>query len=233
VRSSLHLTPSQGIADDLCRSGVDPHRIVLLPNACGLSRDAARRRVTSASDRQRPVLAMGLHRRSGIDLALSAWRKDATLPDLIVAGRDQGSVRFAAWSRAIEDDPRLAGRVHLLGPCWGRRREELLERVGLWLTLYPEDDVTRRSLCPLQVVDAVGSGLPVVATDLPSTRFAVGDGLVTFVAPDDVDSLVEGIHRSLAGPRPSEQQVVGRPRWEDRAHRLVELVGERLEGKLP
>jgi len=227
--AALHLTPSDGIASDLLRAGVEASRIVLAPNACGLDRAGARHRAASRPAERLPVLAIGLHRRSGLDLALDAWRQDRTLPDLLIAGRDQGSVRWQAWQEAVEQDPRLAGRVHLVGPQWGRLREELLGQVGLWMALYPEDDITRGSLCPLQVVDAVGSGLPVVTTDLPSTRFAVGDGLATFVSPGDAPALVAGLHRALAGPRPAPSRVVGRPRWEDRARHLVAEVCQRLE----
>lgn len=226
---ALHLTPSDGIAAELRKAGVDPSRIVLIPNACGLERESARRRAASGKPAQLPVLAIGLHRRSGMDLALDAWRSDSTLPQLVIAGTDQGNVRWAAWHRAIQEDSRLAGRVQLVGPRWGRCREEVLGRAAVWLALYPEDETTRELLCPLQVVDAVGSGLTLVTTDLPSTRFAVGDGVAIFVAPGDVGALVDGLHRALGSSRPPEELVVRRPRWDDRARSLVRVASEHLE----
>jgi len=227
-RADLHITPSPGLAEDLRTAGVEEARLALLPNACGLDRARARQRAAQRPAADAPVLAMGLHRRAGLDLALDAWAANPQLPPLWLVGRDQGGVRYDAWMSRIEGDPRLRGRVSLLGPRWGGDREDLVDSAALWLALYPDDDATRSRLCPLQVVDAAGSGVPVVASSLESVSAALGDFPHHPVAPGDPDSLACAITAAIAAPRPTGQLAAGRPRWVDRAQRLRALVSERL-----
>jgi glycosyltransferase involved in cell wall biosynthesis len=226
-RADLHLTPAHGLFADLIAAGVPEERVVLLPNACGLSAQRARVRAEVKPARDAPVLALGLHRREGLDLALDAWASHAPLPPLWLVGRDQGAVRYDGWMNRIDRDQRLRGRVRLLGPCWGDAREDLLDSASLWLALYPEDDETRTRLCPLQVMDAAGSGLPVVASHLPSVRAALGD--FPYGRVRDVASLVAAVQHATAQPRPPAELAAGRPRWGDRAQVLRDVVLERLE----
>jgi len=114
--ADLHVTVAAGLASDLVEAGVTRDRVRVLPNACGLDRDRATRRRSNPGG---PVVAMGLHRRGGLDLALEAWRRHPDLPLLRVAGRDQGGARIGRWSQRIEDDPALRGRVELIGPRGG------------------------------------------------------------------------------------------------------------------
>ena len=128
----------------------------------------------------------------------------------------------------IQGDAHLRGRVSLLGPRWGDAREDVVDAASLWLALYPEDDATRSRLCPLQVVDAAGSGVPVVATSLESVAAALGDFPYHKVAPGDPDSLARAILEATSSPRPGAQFASRRPRWVDRAQDLRALVCERL-----
>jgi len=227
-RADLHITPSPGLAEDLRTAGVEEDRLLLLPNACGLDPARARQRAASRPAPGAPVLAMGLHRRAGLDLALDAWAANPQLPPLWLVGRDQGGVRYDTWMNRIESDPCLRGRVSLLGPRWGGDREDLVDSAALWLALYPDDDGTRSRLCPLQVVDAAGSGVPVVASSLESVTAALGNVPYHPVVPGDPDSLVRAITEAIEAPRPTGQLAASRPRWVDRAHRLRALVSERL-----
>lgn len=219
-RPDLHVTVAPGLADDLRAAGVPEDRLLLLPNACGLDpgRAAARRPRPGG-----PVLALGLHRRGGLDLALQAWASDRSLPPLLLGGVDQGGARVRAWARRVDEDPALRGRVRFIGGAWAGAREDLLDTVAAWLAVYPDDADTRTRLCPLQVVDALGSGLPLVAPDLPSVR-ALG-GAVHAFAPGDPGALVNAVHDALRAPIPAAP----RPSWTDRARTLAEVVERRLE----
>tara|TARA_Y100001968_G_scaffold319235_1_gene350477 strand:+ start:111 stop:974 length:864 start_codon:yes stop_codon:yes gene_type:complete len=221
-RADLHLTPAPGLLEDLHSAGVSPERTRLVPNACGLDRVRASRRAAREAQPGGPVLAMGLHRRDGLELALSTWQRYPQLPELWIAGRDQGSLRYHAWMRRIETTPGLRSRIKLLGPCWGAEREDLLDQVSSWLCLYPEDLVTRTRLCPLQVMDAAGSGLPIVCSELDSVRWALGDHPALTV--QDSESLAAAVLAVQAGARPKPEQALIRPRWEDRGQELRSLV---------
>ena len=105
VGADLHVTPAPGLRDDLRAAGVAP---LLLPNACGLDRDRALRR-RATRDPSAPVLALGLHRRGGLDDALLAWSRHPDLPPLRIAGRDQGGARVDGWQRRIDTLGRSLG----------------------------------------------------------------------------------------------------------------------------
>ncbi len=220
LRAPWHVTVAGGLRDDLLAAGVAPERVLLLPNSCGLDPNRARER--AARPGGGPVLAMGLHRRGGLDAALDAWAMSPDLPPLLLAGRDQGGGRVDAWARRVQDDPALRGRVRFVGPAWGPAREALLDEAGAWLALYPDDEDTRTRLCPLQVADAAGAGLPLVVTDLPSTRALVEDAF--FASPGDPGALAAAVRAALASPR----RCAPRPSWQDRAA----LLAERVEASL-
>ena len=228
ARANLHVTPSPGLAADLRAAGLSADRLALLPNACGLDPERARQRAAQQRSIDAPVVAVGLHRRGGLDLALDAWAENPQLPPLWLVGRDQGGVRYDGWMRRIAADDRLRGRVSLLGPRWGAARESLIDEAGLWLALYPLDEDSRSRLCPLQVVDAAGSGLPVVATAIESVSAALGDFPHHAVAPGDPGAVARAVGLALAAPGPEPASAAGRPRWVDRARCLRGLVSERL-----
>jgi glycosyltransferase involved in cell wall biosynthesis len=215
LKAPWHVTPAEGLRDDLLSAGVPADRILLLPNACGVDPVRAQARVHRSGG---PVLALGLHRRGGLDLALDAWAAAPDLPRLLIAGRDQGGERALAWAQRVVDDPALTGRVRFFGPAWGRDREDLLDEASVWLTLYPDDDDTRTRLCPLQVADAAGSGLPLVATDLPSIR-AMTDA-AWLVDPLEPSALAAAVRQAIAAPR----RYTARPSWQDRAAMLCRTV---------
>ncbi len=212
--ADLHVTPAPGIAEDLRARGLPRARVALLPNACGLDRSRALARLDRPG---RGVIALGLHRRSGLDTALAAWTGDPGLPPLRIGGRDQGGARVDAWRRGSRDP-----RVTFVGPAWGAARESLLDDARVWLTAYPSDETTRTRLCPLQVADALGSGLRVVAPDLPSVRALAGaaGGLHLYRA-DDPGALAAAVMDAHAAPPPS---LPSRPSWVDRGRALREMV---------
>ena len=214
--ADLHVAVAAGLDDDLARSGVGVARRLLLPNACGLDRQrAATRRPGGA------VVALGLHRRGGLDLALDLWSRRPDLPVLRIAGWDQGRERVGAWRSRLDRAPALAGRIELVGPRWGAAREDLLDDARALLALYPEDDDTRTRLCPLQVVDALGSGLPLVAPELPAIAALVPPGLGhRLFAAGDGEALAEALRR--VGGR--VEGAAARPRWDEHAGGLVDRL---------
>ena len=218
----LHVPVAEGLAADLRDCGVPESQVALVPNACGLARDRALQRARTRPRGRLPILALGLHRRPGLDEALVAWAQQPDLPPLWIGGLDVDGLRVNAWRRKVQDNPRLQGRVRFVGPVWGPEREDLLDRVGLWLALYPRDEDSEHRLCPLQVVDAVGSGLPVVASDLPSVRDALHGQQAVLVPPGDPQLLVHGLQAGLAAQRNPHAAEV--PRWKDRALALQQAV---------
>ncbi len=215
LAADLHVTVAAGLRQDLLDAGLPEDRVLLLPNACGLDPVRAARRSVRPGQH---VLALGLHRRGGLDLAIRTWATHADLPPLLIAGQDQDGVRTAAWQAQI-DGLGLHGRVRLVGGAWGSEREDLIDGAAAWLALYPADDDTRTRLCPLQVVDALGSGVPLVASDLPAIRALAGRD-ADYPSEAEPEALAAALRRALARDR----RVQNRPDWAARARRLRSAV---------
>jgi glycosyltransferase involved in cell wall biosynthesis len=141
-------------------------------------------RVAAGSDR----LVLWAGRLDGDKDPLLALAVIAQLPasvHLLVAG--DGELRPQVEHRALEPD--LPGRVHLLGDVTRDRMAALMRAADcLLLTSRSEGGG------PRVVVEALASGLPVVATDVGEVRRTVSDGVNgRVIAAHEADALAEGV----------------------------------------
>lgn len=226
ARPQRHLPVSVGFAAELLAAGVPASRIEVLPNHCGLDRGRAATRVERWTG-DGPILTMGLLRRDVLEPLLAVWAADPVLPPWWIVGRDEEGERLRRLQTAIAGEPRLAGRVRLLPPSWGQAREDLLDCCSVWLAPYPAEGDCPHHISPLQVADALGSGLPVVTTDLPSIRRLAGctstggaSGL-WFSAPDGSRLAADLRAAREGGPR---FEAAALPRWVDRARTILQLA---------
>jgi glycosyltransferase involved in cell wall biosynthesis len=73
-------------------------------------------------------------------------------------------------------------------------RRDLNARASLGLAPLVDDAYNRYLTCPVKALDYLSHSLPVVASDLPSTREVLGDqGPGRFVPPGDAESLARAI----------------------------------------
>ena len=140
------------------------------------------------------VLVPGtLARRKGQDVLLDALagERGRALPPLVVwlAGGGPARGRLARRAR----DPRLAGRVHLLGPR--RDVHALMARADL--VLLP----SRTEGHPLALLEALALGRPCLASAVGGVPEIVRPGLTgRLVAPDDPEALARALAELLADP---------------------------------
>jgi glycosyltransferase involved in cell wall biosynthesis len=126
-------------------------------------------------------------------LALDAIARLPATVHLLVAG--EGELRSAVESRIA--DLRLGSRVHLLGDVARDELAELMRAADcLLLTSRSEGGG------PRVVVEALASGLAVVATDVGEVRRTVSDGVNgRVVGAHAAGSLAEALEWTLAQPR--------------------------------
>lgn len=125
---------------------------------------------------------------------------------------------------------KLAGEspIHILPSMPpARLHEHLATRVGAGLVPLEDNFYNRNLTCPVKALDSIAHHLPVVASDLPSTREVLGNGGV-FVPPGDGEALVRAIAdlfsdedrfaslSAAAGKRAAELA------WESRARRICD-----------
>jgi glycosyltransferase involved in cell wall biosynthesis len=149
-------------------------------------------RLSAQSDR----LVLWAGRLDAVKDPLLALAAAARLPadvHLLIAG--DGELRAAVEGRAGESD--LSGRVHLLGDVT-RERMALLMRAADCLLLTS----TSEGGGPRVVVEALASGLPVVATDVGEVRRTVRDGVNgRVITAHEAEALAEGVAWVLGQPR--------------------------------
>lgn len=150
-------------------------------------------------DAATPVACMVANLHSGKDheTLLHAWARvmagspgDRPQPVLLLAGRPEGTEDALA---ALAADLRLGDRVRFMGTV--RDVGGLLSAVDLLV------HSSVREGCPNAVQEAMALGLPVVGTDIPGMRDALGSGGVPLLAsPGDSDGLAKRIHGLFAAP---------------------------------
>ncbi|HEV8632610.1 MAG TPA: glycosyltransferase, partial [Thermoanaerobaculia bacterium] len=183
------------LADEL---GVDAAKVTIIANAVDLPAPALDRarwrerlRVTAAT----PLVCMvaNLHRYKDHATLVAAWRRvvdggAGPSPVLLLAGRrgdTAGKVESLVARLALGESVQLLGEVDDVAG--------LLAAVDLFAFS------SRHEGCPNAVLEAMAAGLPVVATDDPGNREALGpEGY--FVASGDSAALADAIVRLLADP---------------------------------
>jgi glycosyltransferase involved in cell wall biosynthesis len=177
------LAVSRATADDLVRLGVPATRIEVTGNGRTHLDDAE----PIDGVHGEFVLAIGaLHRRKGLDVLLRAL---ADLPgvDAVLAGPDAGE---GAALGQLAADLGVADRVRFLGAVTDGQLAWLYRSAAV--LAFP----SRAEGFGLPVLEAMDSGLPVVASDLGVLREVAGEA-AWFVRPDDASALATTLHELL------------------------------------
>lgn len=144
------------------------------------------------------------HKVIGCNAVLSPWKgHDVLLEAVARLGRDDVVVEllgptfprdeeYAASLRERAERPDLRGRVRFLG-----HREDPLEVMRAW-TVAVSASVDPEA-APLNVLEAMSIGVPLVGTDHGGTPEVLGDAGV-LVPPRDPDAMAEAIRRLLDDP---------------------------------
>lgn len=106
----------------------------------------------------------------------------------------------------------------------------LATKVGAGLVPLEDNFYNRNLTCPVKALDSMAHHLPVVASDLPSTREVLGDSGV-FVAPGDGEALVQAIadlfseENRFASLSKAATQRATALNWESRTRRIRDWLG--------
>lgn len=186
---------SGAIAEEFTALGVPPTKLVRIPNGVDTAtyrpptpeeRRTLRRAIGLAEDAVAFVSVGRLAQRKGIDVLLRAWH---ALPDdgravLLLVGEGEEGERL----RALATELGLDGRVRFLG-----------ERHDVAAVLRTADAFvfsSRREGLSNAVLEAMSTGLPIVATRIGGNVDLIGDDAYGLLcAPDDPVGLATGMLR--------------------------------------
>ncbi len=178
-----------GVPTTLLPNGVDAQRFA---PAGSDERASLRSGLGLSPDEPIALFAGRLERRKGLDILLAAWAellRRGRAPRLLIAGPGE----VAPWAREAAAHG-VEGRVTFLG---GRADLADLYRVAD-LFVFP----SRSEGCPNAVLEAMASGLPVVATDVAGNREVVGEeGKVGWLVRGEAPAaLAEAVATLVASP---------------------------------
>ena len=180
------------------------------------------------------ILCVGrLVEHKGIEQLIDAMAFLKPPAELIVVG--DGALRGALEGRARASPS--AGRIHFVG----RVPLEDLPEYYRACDVFALPSVSRLEAFGIVALEAMASGLPVVASDIPGVREVVNDGLEGYLAdPLDPRSFAGRIDTLLSRPltrarlaRNGRARVLREFTWTKVADRVVEVYEEVLSRRRP
>lgn len=192
LRRASHVVANSDGLRKLARQAFTTQPVLMIANGVEssiFSPDAARPRQPAAV---RALCVARLIRRKGIDLlvaALTDERCQNVELDIVGTGPAFDELRTACRKAGIES------RVDFLGHVDNTDLPRVYRRADIFVL------PSRSESCSMALLEAMASGLPVVATRIGGTPELVQDGLNGYLVPiEDVDALAIGIGKIAACP---------------------------------
>ncbi|HEV8255103.1 MAG TPA: glycosyltransferase [Vicinamibacteria bacterium] len=229
-RAAAIVTTTAGIRDSFAGLHGTRARARVIPNGCDVPSDR-RFPGLARADGRRILYAGQLYPWKGVDVLVQAM---ARLPQarLVILGGIEGEPD-AARIRALVDALGLGERVEMPGHVGPARVAEELGRASVVAVPFLKTAMTERHTSPLKAFEAMAAGRPLVASDLPSSREFLRDGVnALLVPPGDPAALADAASRLLADPCLAER--IARAAWDEspayswdaRGEKLLELMSE-------
>lgn len=197
----------------VAHDGIDPEQF-----ARPLSKEGARARLGLPLDKK---IAMYIGR-------LDGWKGSGTFLDAShLLSKDWLAVVIGGEPGQVED---LRGRypgVHFLGFLPYRDLSDNQQAADvLVLPNTGTDTVSATFTSPLKLFSYMASGVPIVASDLPSIREILDERSAVLVPPDDPTALARGIEEAQGAPdrAVAAQELAKGFSWRARAEKIVQLI---------
>ena len=203
TRASGIIAISNGLKDYCVAQGIDQSKITVVPDAVDLeefdieqNKDDVRHRLGLPKDKKIVLYSGHLYSWKGADtLAEAAHYLDADTVVVFVGGTPWDIESFknkyrGATSRCHLDI--IGQKPHSEIPLYLKAADVLV------LPNSAKEDISRLYTSPVKLFEYMASGVPIVASDLPSIREILNEECAVFAKPDDALSLAEKIKYSLA-----------------------------------
>lgn len=218
------------IKEEIAALGISPERIFVAPDAVDLApfqhaepKAAARKRLGLPQDKKIALYLGRLDMWKGTDALYGAAE---LLPEdamLAVIGAEPAELALLR-----EAHPRitfLAFRPY---------REVADNQAAADVLLLPntaKNAMSARYTSPLKLFTYMASGIPIVASDIPSVREVLNESNAFLAAPDSAEAVVAGIREALADTDGAAKRTakarkdVEAHTWERRAEAIVSFIG--------
>ena len=215
------------------RMGVPPERRSVVHHGVDLATWAERSAAPRPIEAAYWLSVSSIYRYKNFVRLIEAWKEAAarepSLADLVIVGDPHDRQHARQMHQAREASGPLAGRIHLLGEVpYAQVRAYYAHARGFLFPSYLET-------FGHPLVEAMASGLPILAADTAVFREIAGDG-VAYADPHDTAALRDGLLELERDP--VRRDALGRAAqaraqqfsWRRSAERLLELFESTLSG---
>lgn len=212
--------------------GINKNKIITLPNAVSveefdiqISRQQARQMLGLPLDKKIVVYTGHFYSWKGVDLLAQTASKMPQYDFYFIGGNPHAVEQYRAKFNHIN--------MHFLGfkphreiPIWQKSADCLV------LPNTAKEDISKYYTSPMKLFEYMASGVPIVASQIPSIEEIVSDFEVKFFEPDSEESLTNAIDNILQN-KDSANNLAKNARvkvndytWRIRAKKIINFINE-------
>jgi len=228
---------THSLATECYSSGVPKEKVLVAHDGVDLeqfsisiSKEDARRKLSLPLDKRLVVYTGHLYFHKGADtLAQSAKFFASDMIAVIVGGTETDLRRFRTAYGDIQNLLIVGQRPHADIPYYLRAADILV------LPNSESSEISRLYTSPMKLFEYMASGIPIVASDLPSLREVIDESSAYFFHPDKPRLLYEAIievsnsHESAQERAKAGLVLAKAYSWENRAERIIDFINARFE----
>jgi glycosyltransferase involved in cell wall biosynthesis len=230
------VTTSEVLKDAFCSAGLSPAQVLVIPNAVDLARfelragarEAARSELGVRPEEFLVAYTGSLKAYKGIGTVIEAARLRPRYRFITIGGSAE---EIAGWQAQAADCRNLELRPFVPN----QELPRYLAAADACLVPNSASDRTAAWTFSLKLYEYLAAGRPVVASDIPSLRSAVVNGVeALLVPPDDAQALAAALDRLhvdptfAAGLAATGLHKVAEMTWDRRARRVIETFAPGL-----
>lgn len=206
ARAKRIIAISNGLKDEYVSKGVPAAKIIVAHDAIDLQAFA------SVPSKQEARAALGLPQDAIIAMYIGKLTAEKGAPVFFEAAAQLKGAVGAAVIGGTEIEIAALRAAYPAVRFLGSRpyRELAAHQAAADILVLPNSgrtDVSARYTSPLKLFAAIASGVPIVATDVPSLREVLDDTMATFVPPDDASALARAIQDTAANPAAAKERA--------------------------
>ena len=217
---------SNGTAEAFRRAGFK--NILVAPNAVDLTQfidaDTRNREALGLPAGKIAMYVGHLYEWKGVGVVVEAARKstEKDLTFVFVGGTDKDLAKYRQETKDLSNIIFLGRRPHDEVPALIKSANVLI------LPNIPVTEESTRYTSPIKMFEYMASGMPIVASDLPSIREILNDKNSVLVKAGDANHLLRGVEQALLDDRNERgmqaKKDVQQYTWASRAEKIIKFV---------